>query len=63
MDPSNKDTVSHIDAIESANNSDHDVPLKHYNSANEEIVAHIQNSGDEVGMTWRSIMAAVVSIQ
>ncbi|KAF2005813.1 MFS general substrate transporter [Amniculicola lignicola CBS 123094] len=59
MDPSNKDTVSHIDAIESANNSDHDVPLKHYNSANEEIVAHIQNSGDEVGMTWRSIMAAV----
>ncbi|KAF2008477.1 MFS general substrate transporter [Aaosphaeria arxii CBS 175.79] len=54
-----KSTTEHIDAIESANNSEQNVPIKHVNSANEEIVQHLQNTGEEVGMTWRTIMAAV----
>lgn len=30
--------------------------------ANEQIVQHLQTTGEEVGMTWRTIMAAVVSL-
>ena len=55
-----KSTAQHIDAIESVDNSDHNVPLKHVNSANEEIVQHLQTTGEEVGMTWRTFMAAAV---
>jgi heme oxygenase len=55
-----KSTRQYIDTIESANNSDHDVPLKHVNSANEEIVQHLQTTGEEIGMTWRTFMAAAV---
>jgi hypothetical protein len=29
--------------------------------ANEEIVRHLQTTGEEVGLTWRSILAASVS--
>ncbi|KAF2727247.1 MFS general substrate transporter [Polyplosphaeria fusca] len=54
-----KSTATHIDAIKSANNSDSNVPVHHSNSANEEIVEHLQTTGEEVGMTWRTIMAAV----
>ncbi|KAJ4303552.1 hypothetical protein N0V90_002450 [Kalmusia sp. IMI 367209] len=53
-----KSTAQHVDAIESVNNSDHNVPLKQVNSANEEIVQHLQTTGEEVGMTWRTFMAA-----
>lgn len=55
-----KASASHVDAIETANSSDHNVHLKHVNSANEEIVQHLQTTGEEVGMTWRSFMAAAV---
>lgn len=55
-----KTSASHIDAIETANSSDRNVPLAHVNSANEEIVQHLQTTGEEVGMTWRSFMAAAV---
>lgn len=56
-----KSTTQHVDTIESVNNSDHNVTLKHVNSANEEIVQHLRTTGEEIGMTWRTFMAAVVS--
>lgn len=59
-----KATTQHVDAIESANasdNSEQGVPIHPVNSANEEIVQHLQTTGEEVGMTFRTIMAAVVS--
>ncbi|KAF2269119.1 MFS general substrate transporter [Lojkania enalia] len=58
MDPNEKNTTSHIDTIERMNTSEQGAPLKHVNSANEEIVEHLQNTGEEVGMTFRTIMAA-----
>lgn len=57
-----KNTTEHIDPIESANTSDHNVPLRHVNSANEEIVQHLKTTGEEIGMTWRTFMAAAVSL-
>lgn len=57
-----KAEAERVDAIESADSSDRNVPLHHVNSANEEIVQHLQTTGEEVGMTFRTIMAAVVSI-
>jgi hypothetical protein len=62
------DLKAHVDAIESANNSDdeqhhHDQHhLQKVNSANEEIIQHLQTTGEEVGMTLRSIMAAFVRL-
>jgi hypothetical protein len=57
-----KAQTEHVDAIESAESSDRNVPLHPVNSANEEIVQHLQTTGEEVGMTFRTIMAAIVSI-
>ncbi|KAH7115271.1 fungal trichothecene efflux pump [Dendryphion nanum] len=55
-----KPETSHVDAIESSTDSEQNVPVSHHkNDANEEIVQHLQNTGEEVGMTWRTIMAAV----
>lgn len=62
------DLKAHVDAIESANNSDYEqhhhdrYHLKKVNSANEEIIEHLQTTGEEVGMTFRSIMAALVRL-
>ena len=56
-----KPNTSHVDAIESATDSEQNVPVGHKNDANEEIVQHLQNTGEEVGMTWRTYMAAIVS--
>jgi hypothetical protein len=55
-----KSTTEHVDAIGSADTSEHGVEVKHMD-ANEEIVQHLQTTGEDVGMTWRTIMAAVVS--
>jgi hypothetical protein len=55
-----KSSVTHVDAID-ANTSEPDV-TRDINSANEEIVQHLQTTGEEVGMTWRSFMAASVSL-
>ncbi|PSN64768.1 MFS general substrate transporter [Corynespora cassiicola Philippines] len=52
-----KASTTHIDDIGSGNSSDNGVQVKL--DANEEIVQHLQNTGEEVGMTWRTIMAAV----
>jgi hypothetical protein len=56
-----KATTTHIDAIESTDTSANNVPIRHTHNANEEIIEHLQTTGEEVGMTWRTIMAAVVS--
>jgi len=56
-----KASIAHVDAIENAKTSEPD-GIKRTNSANEEIVQHLQTTGEEVGMTWRSIMAASVSL-
>ncbi|ORY01051.1 fungal trichothecene efflux pump [Clohesyomyces aquaticus] len=52
-----KPETTQVDAIENATSSDNSVHLDHL-SANEEIIQHLQTTGEEVGMTWRSIMAA-----
>lgn len=45
-----KPSVARIEAIESANTSDQDVHLRGHD-ANEDIVRHLQTTGEEVGMT------------
>jgi ribosomal protein S16 len=61
MDANEKSTAQHIDTIGSSQPSEQGVQVRHVNDANEEIVQHLQTTGEEVGMTWRSIMAAIVS--
>ncbi|KAI4676045.1 uncharacterized protein J4E84_009661 [Alternaria hordeiaustralica] len=52
-------SVAHIEALEhSTNTSDHDNYFS-INDANEEIVRHLQTTGEDVGMTFRTLMAAV----
>ncbi|KAF2477736.1 MFS general substrate transporter [Lindgomyces ingoldianus] len=58
MADNNKADIMHVDTIENANSSGSSVQLDQM-SANEQIVQHLQTTGEEVGMTWRSIMAAV----
>jgi hypothetical protein len=65
MDMNDKSTTSHVDTIENATPSDgsgREVPIVNPHNANEEIIVHLQNTGEDVGMTFRSIMAAVVCI-
>jgi hypothetical protein len=68
MNLNEKASVMHLDSIESVNNSDNEQHhhgqhhLTKVNSANEEIIQHLQTTGEEVGMTFRSIMAALVSV-
>jgi hypothetical protein len=62
------DLKAHVDAIESASSLDNEqhhndrYQVKKGNSANEEIIEHLQTTGEEVGMTLRSIMAAFVRL-
>lgn len=58
MDHNEKSTTQNVDVIESAHTSEHG---HHHKDANEEIIEHLQTTGEDVGMTFRSIMAAVVS--
>lgn len=62
MNNNEKPGAEHIDAVESVPSSDLSVQGKYVKDANEEIVEHLQTTGEEVGMTWRSIMAAIVSL-
>lgn len=55
-----KAEIAHVDAIDNAPSSDNSTHLDHL-SANEEIIQHLQTTGEEVGMTWRTIMAATVN--
>jgi hypothetical protein len=54
--------VSHADFIEPVN--DHVVGTRDDNgeSGSDDIVVALQHTGEEVGMTWRSFMAAMVSV-
>jgi hypothetical protein len=61
IDDNGKPTVQHIDAISSVESSEQHGQVHQVKDANEEIVEHLQNTGEEVGMTWRSIMAAIVN--
>lgn len=60
MDANEKPTADHIDSVGSLPSSDQNVKVHNIKDANEEIVEHLQTTGEEVGMTWRSIMAAIV---
>jgi hypothetical protein len=61
MQRDDKAETTQVEAIDSSNASDHEVQRKGggENSANEEIVRHLQTTGEEVGMTFRTLMAAV----
>ncbi|KAH6522307.1 hypothetical protein HBI81_147620 [Parastagonospora nodorum] len=56
-----KAEASHIEAIDSSNTSDHGDQRGYSgeDSANEEIVRHLQTTGEDVGMTFNTFMAAV----
>ena len=63
MDVNDKSTTAHLDTIEHVNNSDSsdsEVRIVEPHNANEQIIVHLQNTGEEVGMTFRTIMAAFV---
>lgn len=62
---SHKASVTHVDDIDAPTGIDSDQSSlkhqhneKHVDDVDEEIVHHLQNTGEEVGMTWRSTMAA-----
>lgn len=61
MQRDDKAETTQVEAIDGSNASDHEVQRKGggENSANEEIVRHLQTTGEEVGMTFRTLMAAV----
>jgi hypothetical protein len=56
-----KAETMHVEAIDNSDASDQGDKRRHSteNSANEEIVRHLQTTGEEVGMTFRTLMAAV----
>lgn len=56
-----KTTVSRVDAIENVDNNAERIDIHSSIDANEQIVQHLQHTGQEVGMTWRTVMAAIVS--
>ncbi|KAH7081976.1 fungal trichothecene efflux pump [Paraphoma chrysanthemicola] len=58
--PNNKAETTHVEAVDSSNTSDNGDQRKTSDelSANEEIVRHLQTTGEEVGMTFRTLMAA-----
>ncbi|KAH7410342.1 fungal trichothecene efflux pump [Phaeosphaeria sp. MPI-PUGE-AT-0046c] len=55
-----KQEALHVEAIENSDSSDQGNRRKYSseNSANEEIIRHLQTTGEEVGMTFRTFMAA-----
>jgi hypothetical protein len=56
-----KAEASHIEAIDSSNTSNQGDQQRYSgeDSANEEIVRHLQTTGEDVGMTFNTFMAAV----
>lgn len=53
-----KASASHVDNISPRVDSD---PVVSHQHGDEEIVEVLQHTGEEVGMTWRTIAAAIVS--
>ncbi|KAF2743842.1 MFS general substrate transporter [Sporormia fimetaria CBS 119925] len=58
MDQSDKISAQHVDAVSSTAASEHIGHVGKVNDANEEIIRHLETTGDDVGMTFRSFMAA-----
>jgi hypothetical protein len=56
-----KAEAMHVEAIDSSNTSDQGDRRRYSSedSANEEIVRHLQTTGEEIGMTFNTLMAAV----
>lgn len=56
-----KAEASHIEAVDSSNTSDQGERRRYSgeDSANEEIIRHLQTTGEDVGMTFNTFMAAV----
>jgi MFS family permease len=56
-----KAQAMHVEALDSSNTSNEGDKRRYSGeeSANEDIVRHLQTTGEEVGMTWRTCMAAV----
>jgi hypothetical protein len=56
-----KAETMYIEALDSSNPSDQGYQPRHSSedSANEEIVRHLQTTGEDVGMTYNTLMAAV----
>jgi len=55
-----KISVTNVGPVDSASDCGRDVRLGHVDSANEQIVQHLHTTGEEVGMTFRTFMAATV---
>lgn len=60
-----KITAQHADAVEIRDNTVHVDGADRETSissqdADEQIIHHLQTTGEEVGMTWRTFMAAIV---
>lgn len=64
--PADKSGMEHVDNITAASSapSVQGAPLEKYDTATtgDEIVQNLAHAGEEVGMTWRSILAAGVSL-
>lgn len=64
MAPEDKSSVQHADYIEPVNQTTNS-PLETSDDSSgrdgDDIVTALQHTGEEVGMTWRSFMAAAVS--
>jgi hypothetical protein len=64
MAHTDKNGIEHISDVAAANSSSpsiHDDGLKD-TIADDEIVQNLAHAGEEVGLTWRSILAAGVSL-
>lgn len=63
MDATHDDKAEamHVETIASLNPSGERDPQRHNSesSANEEIIRHLQTTGEDVGMTFNTLMAAV----
>lgn len=63
--PNDKSGTEHVDNIASASSppSTQGAPIEKHDTAEtgDEIIQNLATAGEEVGMTWRSILAAGVS--
>jgi hypothetical protein len=53
--PVNEKALEAIHAADTFSNADS------YSDSDEAVIEHLNHTGEEVGLTWRSILAAVVS--
>ncbi|KAF2195147.1 MFS general substrate transporter [Zopfia rhizophila CBS 207.26] len=58
MGPNDKAAAAHVDTIKPSSGGNSVKFGHHEMRANEEIIQHLQTTGEEVGMTWRTTFAA-----